>query len=366
VSSQGQTSDLILMIAVGVGVGAVSLAPGSGLYTTMAQVAAAYDANLPSCTAPLTKTDTMQSTGWLLRVFGCANASQTAVGAGRPATSWEIANGAAAAGAYAYPWISPSQLLTTSGLIQPSFLPARTARLITASGPMLSGDADGLVESTGSATAQTLTMLAATGYGGRTFTFVNGSTQSWEVWTPGIFMTQGAIAVTGSMPQVLIVPAGQSIVFQSDGSNWAVIGGSMFTASLLDSTGRIKNALLPGSDSAPLLTTGAVPVSNGAQQQMTFYNYSGVDFFTENLGVRGAGPAIYFSSSGTYLISLVMNWSLVTSGAANVKFIPGIWISGGGGGMIYLGEDTDYWGAARHGRGRRSDRRHAESSGFRR
>jgi len=111
VSSQGQTSDLAWTAAVVVAsADAVVVTPPTAGYATMAQAIAGYNANLPDCTAPLTKTDTAQANGWLKRVFGAAAATLNALGVGRPATDAEFAAGQAADGGFAYPWPTLQQV----------------------------------------------------------------------------------------------------------------------------------------------------------------------------------------------------------------------------------------------------------------
>ena len=121
-SSQGQTSDLAWIAAVVYSVAnSVVVTPPNGGYATMAQVIAGYDANLPDCTAPITKTDTLRPSGWIYRVFGIAPAAQpadavtptssaNAMGSGRPASAQEWANGAPTAGGFAWPWPTLQQV----------------------------------------------------------------------------------------------------------------------------------------------------------------------------------------------------------------------------------------------------------------
>jgi hypothetical protein len=120
-SAQGQTSDLAWTAAVAAGVGAVTVTPPSAGFATMTQVINGVNANLPSCIAPLTKTDTTNSLGWLNRVFGIRNASQpagttstqeaSALGAGRAATDAEFAAGAPESGAaMIFPWPTLQQI----------------------------------------------------------------------------------------------------------------------------------------------------------------------------------------------------------------------------------------------------------------
>jgi len=93
----------------------------STLYQHHGAAPAAGHANLPDCTAPLTKTDTLRPSGWLFRVFGIAPASQpsdavtptksaNAMGSGRPASAQEWANGAPTAGGFAWPWPTLQQV----------------------------------------------------------------------------------------------------------------------------------------------------------------------------------------------------------------------------------------------------------------
>jgi hypothetical protein len=122
VSSQGQTSDLAWIAAVAYSVaGSVTVTPPSGSYASMSQVEAAFNANLPGCTAPLTKTDTTNPIGWVDRIFGIAPASQpadvvtptasaAAMGSGRPASAAEYAAGAPTAGGFAWPWPTLEQV----------------------------------------------------------------------------------------------------------------------------------------------------------------------------------------------------------------------------------------------------------------
>ena len=122
IGAQGQTSDLTWIAAVVYSVAnSVIVTPPDGGYATMAQVISGYDANLPDCTAPLTKTDTLRPSGWLFRVFGIAPASQpsdavtptksaNAMGSGRPASAQEWANGAPTAGGFAWPWPTLQQV----------------------------------------------------------------------------------------------------------------------------------------------------------------------------------------------------------------------------------------------------------------
>jgi hypothetical protein len=121
VSSQGQTSDLTWIAAVACAVGAVTLTPPTGGFASMAQVEAAFNANLPSCAVPLTKTDTPNAGGWIERVFGIEPASQpadpvtattsaAAMGSGRPASAAEWAAGAPTAGGFAWPWPTLQQV----------------------------------------------------------------------------------------------------------------------------------------------------------------------------------------------------------------------------------------------------------------
>jgi hypothetical protein len=122
VSSQGQTSDLAWIAAVAYSVaGSVNLTAPSAGFTTLGAVVSAYNANLPDCVAPLAKTDTTQSNGWLKRVFGIAPASQpadtvtpissaAAMGAGRPASAAEYAVGAPTSGGFAWPWPTLQQV----------------------------------------------------------------------------------------------------------------------------------------------------------------------------------------------------------------------------------------------------------------
>ena len=111
ISSQGQTSDLAWTVAVVVAsTSAVVVTPPTAGYATMAQVIAGVNANLPDCTAPLIKTDTAQSSGWLKRVFGIAPATQAAVGSGRAASDAEFAAGHAADGGFAWPWPTLQQI----------------------------------------------------------------------------------------------------------------------------------------------------------------------------------------------------------------------------------------------------------------
>lgn len=121
VSAQGQTSDLAWTVGVGVGVGQVILTPPNAGYATMAQVIAAYNANLPDCAAPITKTDTPQASGWLRRMFGISpaaqplddmtpNSSAVAMGSGRPASANEYGAGAGTAGGFAWPWPTLQQV----------------------------------------------------------------------------------------------------------------------------------------------------------------------------------------------------------------------------------------------------------------
>ena len=123
VSSQGQTSDLAWIAAVGVGVGSVTLMPPTGSFVTLAQVISSWNgAAIPDCAAPLTKTDTTTSIGWIKRTFGIVKASQpadatsasdlAAMGVGRPATAAEFAAGAGESGGYAWPWPTLQQIST--------------------------------------------------------------------------------------------------------------------------------------------------------------------------------------------------------------------------------------------------------------
>ncbi len=123
VSSQGQTSDLAWIAAVGVGVGSVTLMPPTGSFVTLAQVISSWNgAAIPDCAAPLTKTDTTTSIGWIKRVFGINKATQppdatsasdlAAMGVGRPATAAEFAAGAGESGGYAWPWPTLQQVTT--------------------------------------------------------------------------------------------------------------------------------------------------------------------------------------------------------------------------------------------------------------
>ena len=168
VSSQGQTSDLAWIAAVASGVGQVTLTPPSGGYATMGQVIAAYDASLPGCTAPLTKTDTLQSNGWLYRVFGIAAAAQpadpvspagsgAAMGAGRPASAAEWAAGAPTTGGFAWPWPTLQQVAgaftAVSGLI--AALTSSLAGYLLKSGGTMTGALVLAADPTASAQAAT-------------------------------------------------------------------------------------------------------------------------------------------------------------------------------------------------------------------
>ncbi len=120
-SGQGQTTDLIISVGVGFGVGSVTLQPPSGNFVTMSQVVSAYNSNLPTCVSPLTKTDITESSGWIDRTFaiqpGATPSSDPptsateppALGYGRPATANEFAQGAVVSGRYQTPWVTPQQ-----------------------------------------------------------------------------------------------------------------------------------------------------------------------------------------------------------------------------------------------------------------
>jgi len=122
VSSQGQTSDLAWIAAVVVAsTSAVTITPPNGAFATMAQVIAGYDSNLPGVAAPITKTDTTNSGGWINRIIGISAAAQpgdpvlptssaAATGAGRPASAAEYAAGAGTAGGFAWPWPTLQQV----------------------------------------------------------------------------------------------------------------------------------------------------------------------------------------------------------------------------------------------------------------
>jgi hypothetical protein len=122
VSAQGQTSDLAWTAAVAYSVaGSVVVTPPTAGYATMNQVEAAFNANLPTCVAPLTKSDVTNPGGWTARTFGVAAASQpadvvtpttsaNAMGVGRPASAAEFAAGAPTAGGFAWPWPTLQQV----------------------------------------------------------------------------------------------------------------------------------------------------------------------------------------------------------------------------------------------------------------
>ena len=152
VSSQGQTSDLAWTAAVAAGVGEVTLTPPSASYATMSQVIVGYDANLPDCTAPITKTDTLESSGWLHRVFGIAAAAQpadvvtpttsaAAMGSGRPASAAEYAAGAPTAGGFAWPWPTLQQVAASFAAIMAAIaaLGASLAGYLLKSGGTMTG-----------------------------------------------------------------------------------------------------------------------------------------------------------------------------------------------------------------------------------
>jgi hypothetical protein len=152
VSAQGQTSDLAWIAAVAYSVaGSVNVTPPSGGYATMAQVEAGYNSNLPDCAAPLTKSDTPLSNGWLKRVFGIAPASQpadvvtsatsaAAMGSGRPASAAEYAAGAPTAG-FAWPWPTLQQVAASFAAVMNSIatISASLAGYLLKSGGTMTG-----------------------------------------------------------------------------------------------------------------------------------------------------------------------------------------------------------------------------------
>ncbi len=121
VSAQGQTSDLAWIAAIVLSAaGAVTVTPPSAGFATMTQVIQGVNANLPSCVAPLTKTDTVNPVGWIDRIFGIVKASQpadataasdaAAMGVGRAATAAEFAAGAPEVGGFSWPWPTLQQI----------------------------------------------------------------------------------------------------------------------------------------------------------------------------------------------------------------------------------------------------------------
>lgn len=121
-SAEGQVSDLTLIVSIGESSSeVVLLAPGSSDFVTDAELLAAINAHLPDAQAPLTKTDTTLSGGWIRRVFGLRAARQPAPeaspavlevdssGYGRPATNSEFTAGASAGG-FAWPWPTLQQI----------------------------------------------------------------------------------------------------------------------------------------------------------------------------------------------------------------------------------------------------------------
>ncbi|MGA2491850.1 MAG: phage tail protein [Roseiarcus sp.] len=153
ISSQGQTSDLAWTVAVVVAsTNAVVITPPTAGYATMAQVIAGYDANLPDCVAPITKTDTPLANGWLRRVFGISPASQpadvvtpttsaAAMGSGRPASAAEYAAGAGTAGGFAWPWPTLQQVAAEFASVMNSIaaVGASLAGYLLKSGGTMSG-----------------------------------------------------------------------------------------------------------------------------------------------------------------------------------------------------------------------------------
>jgi hypothetical protein len=153
VSAQGQTSDLAWTAAVAYSVaGSVVVTPPTAGYATMNQVEAAFNANLPTCVAPLTKSDVTNPGGWTARTFGVAAASQpadvvtpttsaNAMGVGRPASAAEFAAGAPTAGGFAWPWPTLQQVAGAFAAIAATIasLTASLAGYLKLSGGTMSG-----------------------------------------------------------------------------------------------------------------------------------------------------------------------------------------------------------------------------------
>ena len=70
VTANGTAVDLAFIAEVGFSLGTVVLTPPSAAFVSMAQVLAAFNAHLPSATAPITTSDTIDAQGWKNRVFG--------------------------------------------------------------------------------------------------------------------------------------------------------------------------------------------------------------------------------------------------------------------------------------------------------
>jgi hypothetical protein len=153
VSSQGQTSDLAFTAAIVVAnSSAVTVTPPSAGYATMGQVIAAYNSELPGAAAPIIANDTLQSNGWLKRIFGISPASQpadavtaassaAAMGSGRPASAAEWTNGQATAGGFAWPWPTLQQVTAAFAAVVNSIatLGASLAGYLKLSGGTMSG-----------------------------------------------------------------------------------------------------------------------------------------------------------------------------------------------------------------------------------
>ncbi len=70
VTANGAASDLSFVASVGLTLGTVVVAAPSAAFASMAQVQAAFNANLPTAAAPLVESDTTSPTGWVDRTFG--------------------------------------------------------------------------------------------------------------------------------------------------------------------------------------------------------------------------------------------------------------------------------------------------------
>ncbi len=122
VTANGAAVDLAFVASVGLSLGTVVLTPPSAAFVSMAQVQAAFNANLPTCVAPLAKADTVSPAGWTDRVFSVAKASQpatpltdagelAALGVTRAATAAEFTAGAPdAASSFLWPFPTLQQI----------------------------------------------------------------------------------------------------------------------------------------------------------------------------------------------------------------------------------------------------------------
>lgn len=123
--SQGALNTLVWFAAIKISsTNNVTITPPSANFASMGEVENAINTHQPDCQAPLTKTDTTDSAGWLKRIFGLRPASMPAApaqgqqlsdvnntGYGRPATDAEVTAGGPAANTFQLPWVTIPQLV---------------------------------------------------------------------------------------------------------------------------------------------------------------------------------------------------------------------------------------------------------------